>query len=923
MRRLGRAASQCRKSRINAYSDRSGDRLYPRLEVGSQPLKTPIKARSDSYDDGAEIQVALDHVWENGARAVAVRPRREGPGMVALQLWIGAGTCAERAGEHGAAHFVEHMLFKPIPSSRGGGDLAAAIEQLGGDVNAFTSHDETVIYASVPRRYANVGLRELLRHVLRPQMEVDEVEREREVILEEISEYEDDHASAASDSFLEGLFIGSEYGRPILGRRDDVRAISAEGLRRFHERVYTGDGVVLVVAGSMTHEDVLACASPFLESLPPRKLKGLKRPSKPAKGAVSWQRAGGHESHLRVGWQTPSLTHKDAPAMDVISAILSQGESALLPSRVRRQAKVVSDVFGSVTALRSAGSLMVSAETTPGAELRACTEIVQTVRGLCRDPVGADVLERAKAQILCAQAYRTETMEGLAHGVGHFVSQYGELEAEGRYFEQIRGVTEEDVRRVAARWIGVEAGLALIRSPNRRPREASAWARELAPVTISRPRVTKVKLVRERGGVSTARLPNGLTVSVLSDARVPVVASTLLWEGGGRMEEQGSAGNLWLASGLLTRGSLHRTGDQLSREIDAMAGELSGFASRDFAGIRAESMSRYFEPMIERALESVLMPSFLREEFEEERRVLLEELEGQADDTAFVVARTALRRAFGTHAYGRGMRGSAKTIMRLDESQIRAAWLRDHRLEDAVLAVAGDISPRDAVDRIAALSQRLQVEGVASAVVANGEPADSQRSALSWPARACSSVVRSTSPQQQAHLRLLFRGVPVQDPRVPALRILMAVLGDQSGRLFAALREDEGLVYSVGAKSVEALEGGYIAIAASARHERISRVRRKIRDVLVDVREHGISEAELRRATRTLVGEHERGRQRRVRLSVELAMRVASGRPWIEYGKVPRTLRMVTKEDVQKVAQALLDPARTVEVRSQDPRASG
>jgi zinc protease len=150
----------------------------------------------------------------------------------------------------------------------------------------------------------------------------------------------------------------------------------------------------------------------------------------------------------------------------------------------------------------------------------------------------------------------------------------------------------------------------------------------------------------------------------------------------------------------------------------------------------------------------------------------------------------------------------------------------------------------------------------------------------------------------------------------------MAVLGDQSGRLFAALREDEGLVYSVGAKSVEALEGGYIAIAASTRHERVSRVRRKIRQVLGDVRQQGISAAELRRATRTLVGEHERGRQRRMRLSIELGMRVASDRPWVEFGQAPRMLRRVTRDDVQQVARALLDPEHAVEVCSRDPRAS-
>ncbi|MGB1700783.1 MAG: M16 family metallopeptidase, partial [Nannocystaceae bacterium] len=443
----------------------------------------------------------------------------------------------------------------PLPTSRGGSDLAGAIEALGGDVNAFTSHDETVIYASVPRRYARAGLRTLLEHGLRPALDDAEIEREREVILEEISEYEDDHVSAASDGFLEGLFSGSEYGRPILGRREDVRILDAARLRRFHSRTYTGDGIVLVVAGSMDSQDVLSIASPLVESLPPRGRVGTRRVKARTKGQVQWQRGGGHESHLRVGWQTPALTHQDAPAMDVISAILSQGESALLQSRVRRQAKVVSDIVGSVTSLRDAGSLMISAETVPGNELEACDEIVEVVRSLCLEEVSEDVLGRAKAQILCAQAYRTETMEGLAHGVGHFVSQYGELEAEARYFESIRDVGAADVQRVARRWIGRAAGLAVVRSPHRRSGRATAWGTCLDRISTSQRAAKKLRIQRHAGGVFGAQLASGLRVRVLPDGRVPVVASTLVWEGGGRLESRRAAGGLWLATGLLTRGS--------------------------------------------------------------------------------------------------------------------------------------------------------------------------------------------------------------------------------------------------------------------------------------------------------------------------------------------------------------------------------
>jgi zinc protease len=155
----------------------------------------------------------------NGARVVVQTTPRSGPGAatVAIQLWVLAGTADERSGEHGCAHLLEHMLFKPLEIDGTKTDIASRIEALGGDVNAFTSHDETVFHATVPLAVFAPALRALLRPIAWARPSSADLEQEAEVVLEEIKQYDDDPGARSMQDMVAGLFGEHDYARPVLG----------------------------------------------------------------------------------------------------------------------------------------------------------------------------------------------------------------------------------------------------------------------------------------------------------------------------------------------------------------------------------------------------------------------------------------------------------------------------------------------------------------------------------------------------------------------------------------------------------------------------------------------------------------------------------------------------------------------------------
>ena len=522
--------------------------------------------------------------------------------------------------------------------------------------------------------------------------------------------------------------------------------------------------------------------------------------------------------------------------------------------------------------------------------------IVETVRSLAR--ADDDALARAKAQILSAQANRTETMEGLAHGVGYFVSSEGSVEAEQRYYEAVAEVDAASVRRVAARWLERAPGVAVIRSARRRPsRPVTALRRALAAQGSTPKRRARALAWSEADGVWALDLDQGPRLLVLPDARVPVASATLLWRGGTSVEVAREGGAASLAASLLTRGTRWHTGDGLARRLDARAADVSGFVTRDFAGVRMDARAGDAAEVLGLARECALAPSFVTEELEEERRVLLEELEGQADDVGLQVARRALRRAFGDHPYGRPVQGDLRSVARLSRASVVAGWSAYSDPTRAVLAVVGDVDPRGVADLT-----RAGLEGLRDGSRSTGGGAPQVKGLPSWPSRPALPSIGQH--QQQAHVRMLFRvAAPARrrarpedargDPRI------------RRGGCSPGFVRRRHRLFGRGAP-VECVQAGYVSVGASTRLEQRVRVVAAMRDTVARVLVDGVTERECLRARHALVGDYARALQRRGRVAVELATLGALDRPWSERLSTPRRLAEVTsghregREDVSR-----------------------
>src|SRR5690348_1563161 len=194
-------------------------------------------------------------------------------------VWVGVGSRDEGRTVAGAAHFLEHLLFKATPT-RTAVNIAQAVDAVGGELNAFTAKEHTCYYAHVLDSDLELAIDLVADVVLNGRCEPEDVEVERDVVLEEIAMRDDDPEDAIVDVFLAALFGGHPLGRPVIGSADSVAAMTREQLRSFHMRRYTPERMVLAVAGNVEHRTVVSMARRYFGA---RLVRG-RTPQVPRKG---------------------------------------------------------------------------------------------------------------------------------------------------------------------------------------------------------------------------------------------------------------------------------------------------------------------------------------------------------------------------------------------------------------------------------------------------------------------------------------------------------------------------------------------------------------------------------------------------------------------------------------------------------------
>ena len=413
--------------------------------------RTLLSTRDDA---GQVVSRVRRTVLPGGLRVVT----EEMPGVrsASIGVFVGVGSRDEAATLNGASHFLEHLLFKGTPT-RSAMDISAALDEVGGEFNAYTAKEYTCFHARVLDDDLPMAIDVLGDMVTSSLIAGDDVEAEREVILDEIAMHDDDPDDVVHNLFAATAWAGSPLARPIAGTAESIQALSRQQINRYYRTRYRPEAMTVAVAGNVDHTDAVRQVrrsfgrSGFLDGSSGRPLQPrLSSRVRPARAGEAHTTRPFEQVNQVLGVRGLVRSDVRRHALGVLNAALGGGSSSRLFQEVRERRGLAYSVFSFATSYSDAGLVGVSVGSLPGKASEVLEVVRAELRKVADKGIGEDELRRGKGQLRGGLVLSLEDSASRMTRLGESELFLDRLLSVDEVLDRIERVSCTDVQQLAA-----------------------------------------------------------------------------------------------------------------------------------------------------------------------------------------------------------------------------------------------------------------------------------------------------------------------------------------------------------------------------------------------------------------------------------------------------------------------------------------
>ncbi len=410
-----------------------------------------------SSDIRAEI---MRTTLDNGLKVILKKDTRSP--VVTSQIWYKVGSADEYGGITGVSHALEHMMFKgtkKFPSGR----FSKLIASYGGSENAFTSRDYTAYYQTLPTKYLNEAIKLESDRMNNLILQDDDFLKEMEVIKEERRMRTDDRSEAiAYEQLYATAFNNNPYHHPIIGWMEDLETMKLDDLSKWYKNWYAPNNATLVIVGDIDFNETMLLVKKYYGRLPKEEIKERKKRLEPVQiGERTVNlKIDSKPPYIILGYKVPSLNSKNVEdwecyALSVLSGILSEGENSRLLKSLVREKKLAASVDTSYSLFARNHSLfLIDANPNIGKSLNKIDrEIIEILELIKKGKIGKKELKRIKAQVIANEVYQQDSIFYQGMLIGMSETTMGNSEIIGRFVDNIKSVTPEQIKYVAKKYL--------------------------------------------------------------------------------------------------------------------------------------------------------------------------------------------------------------------------------------------------------------------------------------------------------------------------------------------------------------------------------------------------------------------------------------------------------------------------------------
>jgi len=816
--------------------------------------------------------------------------------LISAQAWVRTGSIHEgHLRGTGVSHLVEHMVFQGA-GERGPGELAKAVQDSGGYLNAYTSFDRTVYWIDTLSEGLETALHVLADLTTRATFPHAEFEKEKDVIRREIDMGKDDPGRNLSQLMFSTVYREHPFREPVIGHLERFNAVDRDTAFQYYRERYQPGNMFVVIVGDTTPEaaraliekhfgHALPCFAPPVTVLPEPTQAGPRRAALPFPTEIT---------RMELAWRIPGLLHPDTPALEVLGVLAGTGRSSRLFREVRERQALVHSISAGAYTPPQGGLFYIGVECDPDQKSAAEAAILTEIERLRATPVSESEVLRARRLFLAEQLGCLTTMRGQATDLGGNWHAAHHPDFTRSYLAAIDRVTPADIQRVALTWLIPETLTTVSLDPATEPATASEAA---AAITQDGSPVIQRHV-----------FPNGLTLLVREDPRLPAVSIHASVRGGLLAESAATSGAGRLMARTLLKGTPNHSSDDIADLIENGGGSLGAESGGSSFGISAQVLSPEWPDALALLAEVLTQPTFPPDEIERERTRQLAGLRQEEDHPSFIAFRDLKRAAYGTHPLSLNRNGTPESVTTLTRETLTSLHGSILQSGNLVLSVFGDVTfpaVRDAVEKaFAALPHGPRLEHATDIPV----PA--------WEAQ----TLTIPSTKRQAFLIAAFPTVDLRHPDRLALDLIDEACSDMASRFFERIREQHGLAYSVGTTQVIGMAPGLFAFYLSTSPEQLAFAQKELLSEIATLAADGLTAEELDRARRTWTGKQAMQHQSNAGLAQQSALNELYGLGCDHDQRILGRVRTLPLDEVNLIASRYFGDTAPIIVQVAPPK---
>ncbi len=821
---------------------------------------------------------------DNG-QTVVIQEVHDNP-IVIIDTWIKTGSINETDENNGVAHFLEHLFFKGT-SKHPAKEFDRILESKGAVTNAATSKDFTHYYILIPSQYFELALDLHSDMLLNPLIPRKELEKERKVVIEEISKNNDKPTTVLYRNMIKGFYTAHPYKRDVIGTKEVIETISREQILDFYNNWYTPQNMTTVIIGDIDTQKALELVKTKFNK--PADLNAKKQEHKykldkrPSVQTENKEEMNVETGYILIGFKgCHPITNKDSYALDVLSTILGDGKSSRLYKNIKEQKQLVHSISAYHSSMRDDSIFYISANYITEDIPRLKTAIFDEVEKLYKNEITEEEIQKAKNIIERDTFYSRESVSNIAGSIGYTATLTNDTSYYKNYLDNINKVTADDLKRVAKEYLNPESAVISVILPSKENKP------ELKP---KENKDYQAKIIGKYKDTTKYELENGAVLVITKNTANDIIALEMASRGGNNLEK--IPGIASVTAETIMKGTKKYRNQELSQLLEENGIRLAPSAGGDSFNIAMKFTKNEKDlalNILEETVNNATLDSFDIERVKADKMYLIKNRKNTPDSVAFDEFKTAL---WKDTPYGNTGKVLQNTLPKIQREDISEFYKNLFPAENTVITINGNIDDREFINYF---SNLLKNSNKAKIKLSDYKSV--------FKPLTTNKIVKVNKDSQASWLLVgwLTDGA-VNEKDWASLQVINSILGSgMSSRLFTQLRDEQGLAYQVGSSFSANVNKGVFALYIATNPDTALTAKEGLFKEINKLKKEFVTDKELSEAKDKLLGNFILSMETNMdKASVMNGLEI-SGRNYTFLDRFPELINAVTVQDIIKTA---------------------